>query len=611
MSIPFRETPTMTTLLDPTLDQTISRAVSDQRLTASAATNLREWLTQPRYQEFVPEIQSRISSGSWQELDDAFWTVIPFGTGGRRGKMYPVGCNAINVRTIGESAQGLADYVREHIAPPHACAIAYDTRHRSELFARLCAEIMVAAGFRVFFLYPFRSTPQLSFSIRHFGCQCGIMVTASHNPPSDNAVKVYWSNGCQILPPHDRGIIERVMRVDTIHRAPFDDAVAARKIEVCTEASDRAFLAAIARQAIPGPRDARILYSPLHGVGGTAVVPALDADRFQSLKVYAPHATPDGDFPNVPGHVSNPENAEVFTSIIQQAREERQDVILATDPDCDRLGCAAPVGIDASGAWKTFNGNQIGVLLTEFVLRKKKAQGRLGPNAYVVKTLVTTDMIRKIAEDYAVRCFGDLHVGFKWIGGLIDEQGPEDFVIGAEESHGYLVGDHARDKDAAVAAMLMAELTAELKAQGTSLHSHLAALYLRYGFHAERLVDLRMPGSQGMARMRELMDGLRTAPPWTLADRPVEALRDFLHRRESRPSGEVKPLDTTPGDMVVLDFAEPGNRVAIRPSGTEPKVKFYLFAALPVRDNSALEAAEAETNQWFAKLTAALRGLIE
>ena len=298
----------------------IDAAATDKRLSPSAAANIRRWLTEPRYAEYAAQVIEHIAAEKWQTLDDVFWTVIPFGTGGRRGRMYPIGCNAINDRTIGESAQGLAEYVVKVRGSdvrdrPLSCAIAYDTRHNSRRFAELCAGIMVANGFTVYFLDDYRSTPELSFLVRYKRCDCGIMVTASHNPPSDNAVKVYWATGGQVVPPHDRGIVEQVNRVAEIRHADFQQAVADGRIVLCKDEIDELFIQQVAAQGTPGPRDLRIIYSPLHGVGEFAAVPALVADGFRDLEIYLPHRTPDGDFPNVPGHVSNPENPDVFTML--------------------------------------------------------------------------------------------------------------------------------------------------------------------------------------------------------------------------------------------------------------------------------------------------------
>jgi len=595
----------------------LDAAVGAGKLSASAAQNVRTWLIQPAYAPYVAEVLRHVETGHWKELDDVFWTVIPFGTGGRRGRMYPIGSNAINERTIGESAQGLADYVRATCgAGPHSCAIAYDTRHRSAEFAHLCAEIMAAAGFTVYFLDGHRSTPELSFAVRYKKCSCGIMVTASHNPPSDNAVKVYWSTGGQLVPPHDEGVIERVYRVERISRTPFDEAVASGQIVQCQTEVDRAYVAAAAGCALGGPRALKVIYSPLHGVGATAVAPVLAAAGFRDVEIFGPHAEPNGDFPNVPGHVANPENPAVFDALIARAKDVGADLVLASDPDCDRIGCAAPTTRDPKGPWGTFTGNQIGALLAEYVLARTKAAGRLTREHYLVKTLVTTEMIRRIGTAYGVKTYGNLHVGFKWIGEEMDRRGPEKFLLGCEESHGYLVGTYARDKDGAVAALLLAELAARLKAEGITLHEQLDALYWQYGCHAEKTVSITMPGAEGMNRMRDVMTALREWPPSSLAGYKVSAVRDYLNLR-TQPLGagaevlsehlaKVERLDAPQGDMVMLDLDPPGNYIAVRPSGTEPKIKYYLFAYEPPESLADLGDSKRKLDERLAALAQVL-----
>ena len=581
-----------------TLISAVESAATEGKLSAGAVENIRIWLTDARYAQHAAQVAEHIESTKWQELDDAFWTIIPFGTGGRRGRMYPIGSNAINDRTIGESAQGLADYAKENREDdgPLACAIAYDTRHRSRQFAELCAEVMVAAGYTVYFLDGVRSTPELSFCVRYKNCACGIMVTASHNPPSDNAVKAYWSTGGQILPPHDAGVIDRVMNAGEIVRTPFAEAVEAGQVIFCQDEIDTAFIREVKAQGLGGPRDLRVIYSPLHGVGASAVLPALEADGFTDVELFAPHAELSGDFPNVPGHVSNPENPAVFDAIIERGQKIGADVIMASDPDCDRLGCAAPLTADPSGEWGTFTGNQIGVLLAEWVLQQRQAAGTLSPDHYLVKTLVTTEMIRRVGDAYGVKTYGDLLVGFKWIGGLMDEQGPERFVLGLEESHGYLVRQYARDKDGAVAAMLLSELAAAVKAEGQSLHEKLDALYWQYGYHVEKLVNQTMPGSEGMDRMKKLMARFRSDPPQSLGGIEVRGVRDYLSGTVM-VAGDRQPLAGPTGDLVNFDLAAEGNYVAARPSGTEPKVKFYMFAYEPAEQLSLLEVTKSELQE--------------
>ena len=599
--------------IDPVQDSlnAVESAVAAEKLSETAAENVKAWLTENRYSEYQDAVVDHIQKEMWQELDDVFWTIIPFGTGGRRGRMYPIGSNAINDRTIGESAQGLADYVSDYHGKREglSCAIAYDTRHRSRHFTELCAGIMVAAGFKVYLLDDYRATPQLSFAVRAKQCDCGIMVTASHNPPSDNAVKVYWSSGAQVLPPHDKGIIDRVMTCQEITVTPFDQALAEGKIEVVTQEIDTAFTDAAVACGFEGPRNARILYSPLHGVGAAAVLPLLKRDGFEDVHLFEPHANPSGDFPNVPGHVSNPENQAVFDEPIEMGRKIGANLILATDPDCDRIGCAAPTTLDPDGPWRTFNGNEIGAILTQYVLSKRAEANTLLPDHYVVKTLVTTELTRRIAESFGVRCVGDLLVGFKHIAEVIDREGPDQFVFGTEESHGYLIGQYCRDKDGAVACMLMSELAAELKQQATTMHDYLCDLHRKHGYHREMLINLFMEGSEGMAAMQRLMRSFRENPPKQLAGINLKQIRDYGNsKRTELLTGESFEMEGPVGDLIIMDLEEEGNYVAVRPSGTEPKIKLYVFTRTS-SDESArdLDAARTKLEARLVALEADVR----
>ncbi len=570
-------------------------AVDAGDLTPSALENLECWMTQSRYSQYVDQIAQHVEDGKWKELDDVFWTVIPFGTGGRRGMMYPFGSNAINERTIGESAQGLADYVKE-IKPdgPWKLAIAYDTRHRSREFAELCASVMVANGFEVYFIDDYRSTPELSFLIRYKQCDCGIMVTASHNPPSDNAVKVYWSSGAQLIPPHDKAVIEKVGKVDEIAKVDFEQAVADNKVHMVREETDAALLKEHLNVSFDGPRDLKVIYSPLHGVGEFNVKTLLETVGFGDLEIYGPHREPSGDFPNVPGHVSNPENAAVFDAIIDHAKTTGAELILASDPDCDRMGAAAPLTLDPTGPWKTFNGNQLCALLADFILSKHKSAGTLTPDSYIVTTLVTTRLLRRISAEYGVRCLDNNLVGFKWICSVMDIEGPEKFLYGTEESHGFLVGQYCRDKDGAIACLLMTQLAAEVKAAGISLHDHLAAIYKKHGFHAERLVNIRMEGSDGMKKMQDLMNRFRTSPPETLGGLNVTSIIDYQDNQRKFHDGSQEPVAGPSSNLIIFETDVDGNYVAARPSGTEPKIKFYMFTYLPPESSSDPAACQAE-----------------
>lgn len=585
-------------------------AETDGRLSASSAENIRTWLTEPYLEEYAALVVERVRAGAWKELEEAFWTTIPFGTGGRRGKMYPIGCNAINDRTIGESAQGLADFVKQQRKDqPHSCAIAYDTRHRSRHFAELCAQIMAAAGMTVHFLDGYRSTPELSFAVRHKRCSCGIMITASHNPPQDNAMKIYGAGGGQLLPPHDAECIERMKQVTRIKRIAFAEGLRTGKIVYCQEEVDRAYVEAVLRQAIPGPRGLKVLYSPLHGTGVSAVCPVLEADGFSDVVLYGPHAIPDPEFSNVPGRSANPENAALFEPIIEEARRIEADLVLVTDPDADRLGCAARESAAADARWRILTGNQIGALLADFLLEQRRARGELTPEHYVVKTLVTTELIRRVADHHGATTVGDLLVGFKYIGGEMDRRGPEKFVFGAEESYGFLAGDHARDKDAAVASMLLCELAARLKAEGRTLSQRLDELFARHGCHAESQWSLHVPGAQGMGRTRALLTGLRAGPPERLGGLRVARVRDYGNGTTIVVGRGTQPLEGPRGDLIFLDLEPEGNSVAVRPSGTEPKVKFYLFAYDPPDPGRSLESIRLNQKDRLAAIERDLRAL--
>ena len=572
----------------------VKSAAADGHLTQSAVENIAIWLTESRYSEYAPAIAEHIAEKKWKQLDDVFWTIIPFGTGGRRGMMYPFGSNAINARTIGESAQGLADYVKQ-VKPdgPWTMAIAYDTRHRSREFAELCSSIMVANGFEVYFIDDYRSTPELSYLIRYKSCDCGIMVTASHNPPSDNAVKVYWSSGAQLVPPHDSAVIEKVGLVQEIPTVDFNQAVTDGKVHIIREEVDKALMSEHLKHSFDGPRDLKVIFSPLHGVGEFNVKSVLNEAGFSDLEIYEPHREPNGDFPNVPGHVSNPENAVVFEAIIDRAKQTGAELILATDPDCDRMGAAAPMTMDTAGPWNTLNGNQICALLGDFVLNQRKSSGDLTSENYVVTTLVTTQMLKRISESYGVQCLHENLVGFKWICNVMDLQGPENFVYGAEESHGYLVGQYCRDKDGAVACMLMTQLAAWVKSQGKSLFEHLDELYLKHGYHQERLVNIRMEGSDGMKRMKDLMAKFRSDPPKSLGGVEVVSVRDYSVGKRLFHDGTSEPISGPTGNVLIFETNFEGNYVAARPSGTEPKVKFYMFSYLPADEISDLAAARS------------------
>ncbi|MDX1962883.1 MAG: phospho-sugar mutase [Pirellulales bacterium] len=627
-------------------------------LSPGSIAHLRQWLTEPRYAEYVPQIQKLLANDSYAELEAAFWTTIPFGTAGRRGTMYPVGPNAINDRTIGESARGLADYLLSlsaearlaaagESAPlggvfysptaPPGVAIGYDTRHRSRDFARLCAEILAAAGLQVAFLEDFRATPELAFTVRALRCQAGVMISASHNPPTDNAIKVFGPDGAQIRPPFDELLIAFVNQVVEIPRLDFDTGLAQGRITLVQASMDRGYQQAVLALASPenleiGPTSGnypdlrlspriraqlKILYTPLHGVGLTSVAPVLQQAGFTDLEVYQPHAAPDGDFPHVRGHVANPENPAIFDDLLPTARRISADLILASDPDADRLGALARRDACSANDWTYLTGNQIGGLLGEWLLARRRAQGKLSPRDFVVKTLVTSDLLASLAADYGIQAVGDVLTGFKWIGQAIDHYGPEHFLLGTEEAHGYLAGTYIRDKDAAVAALLLAEFAAALKNQGKSLVAALDELYLRVGLHLERSFAYTLPGAAGMQLMEVVLSAFRTEPPDRLAGQSVATIRDYQTGILTRFADKIAGTDASDesftgprANMLVLESGNPGTRIAIRPSGTEPKLKFYLFATLPPGELTDLPAAKVNLSQRLENMESELRDYV-
>jgi phosphomannomutase len=599
-----------------TADDAMDRLVKARdggQVSATAAANMERWLTEAPFAGYRDRLVQDITAGNWKALDEAFYTVLEFGTGGRRGKMYPVGTNVLNDRTIGESARGLTDYVtsRKGADAPKSCVIARDTRHNSPEFAERCARVLAGAGFKVYLFPDYRSTPLLSFAVRYLKCDAGIMITASHNAPIDNGFKCYAATGGQVVPPDDSGIIECVKAASDreIPEKSLGDGIKDGSIVLVGKEVDDAYIKAVVGESVSTERDIGIVYTPMHGVGETSVAAALLADGFTRLDILASQRTPDGDFPNVPGHVSNPEIPKTLDASIAQARATGADLVLASDPDADRIGVGLPISGDPAGEWTTLDGNQIGVLMAAFILEKTKAAGKLTPGHYLVTTLVTTQMAKAIANEFGVRTEDNLLVGFKWIGLQIDESGPEGYLFGFEESHGYLKGTHARDKDASVAAMIFAELVADLKARGKTVLQYLDELYHRVGYYGERLINKVMEGREGVAQIKALMEAFRTRPPQTVGGLKITEVYDYKTHEVRHADGSTTPLPRPSGDLLIFHLAEPGTRFAARPSGTEPKIKFYLFARADV-DESLAHAIEA-SNHRLDRITADLEEYIQ
>jgi phosphoglucomutase len=585
----------------------IAKAGKRKLMSPGAVFNANRWLTQPQYAAYAPRLVELVEAGDFETLERAFWEVIPFGTGGRRGPMGELGTATINPRTIAESAHGLATYAVKTNGRAGRAVVAHDTRNRSREFAEITATTLAAHGFEVHLFESHRSTPELSFAVRHLGCDVGVMLTASHNPPSDNGFKAYWSGGEQVLDPHDEAIIAEVLASGEIPTVDFDEAIADGRIQLAGSEVDEAYLDAVASQSLSDKRGVTAIYSPLHGVGESNCFEVVKRLGFEKVEIFEPHRDPDGDFSNVPNHYPNPEQTAVFDPLKERAAEIAADVLLASDPDADRVGVCVR---NADGEYVPLTGNQVGALIGDHVLRQRVAAGTLTPEHYVVTTLVSTPLLAAIAEHYHVRAIDNLLVGFKYIARTMDAEGPENFVFGTEESLGYLAGQYARDKDAAIGVLYVLELAAELKAEGRTLLDRLEELYVRHGYFLEGQRNVFCEGAEGRAKIDRLMTTLRENPPLDLGITTVVRVRDYMTNEVRRiPSDiEIEELPEPHGNLLIFESRISPIRfeIAVRPSGTEPKIKFYFFGRAEVANADRLDAMREMTHERYDDLQAAL-----
>ncbi len=568
----------------------LRQANADGKLSKAALDNILIWLSEPKYAPLRRDLEGMIASQDWKALDDNFFTIVPFGTGGRRGTV-GIGSNRINAITMGESAQGLVDYLTQNSdAHRKNIVVAYDTRLTSDEFSKLVASIFAANGFTVHLFEGCRPTPELSFAVRHLHATAGVVVSASHNPPTDNGFKVYWTDGGQIVPPHDQGIMDAVSQVQTIATMDFARAQREGKIQVIGADVDEAYRQAVLGESVSSARTATLAYSPLHGTGMQSVLPILQRAGFTPT-VVDEQATPDGRFPNVPNNIPNPEVQSASERVTELAQRLNADIGITTDPDADRLGTVART---RGGTYDFLNGNQIAFVLGAFVLEQCKSQGRLKPNHFLVKTIVTTDGLGALAKDYGVKIYDNILIGFKFVAELIRQnEGREEFLFGGEESHGILKGAYTRDKDAAIAALLMAELASTLKAQGRTVPDYLDSLYQKYGVFWEQLQNILYPGAEGGQKMTSIMAGLRQSPPTTVAGLPVLRVVDRLTDEAYNPKLPTnrQVVEGTKGDVLVYELSQDGRtRATVRPSGTEPKLKIYVQVHQDIGEGEATEA---------------------
>ena len=547
---------------------------------ATTQANIDQWLNGPYDAETKTQIQALIAAGEQTALTDSFYKSLEFGTGGMRGEM-GVGCNRMNQYTVGAATQGFANYLNKCLPNQQIkVAIAHDSRNNSPEFTRIAANIFTANGIEVYLFPALRPTPQLSFTVRELGCQAGLVITASHNPKEYNGYKAYWADGSQVVAPHDKNIVAEVNAISSVADIKFEgnDAL----LHLLDESIDAAYLKTIKAncrkpEVIQRQKDLKIVFSPIHGTGITLVPKALESLGFESVSVVEAQAIPDGNFPTVV--YPNPEEKEAMTLALNQAKAIDADLVIATDPDADRVGAAVK---NQHGEWVLLNGNQMASLILYYLLKVSDLKG----NEFGAKTIVTTDLIDKMCASKGVPCYNTL-TGFKYIAQVIRElEGKEKFIGGGEESYGYLIGDAVRDKDAVASCAMIAELTAFAKDQGKSLFDFLAEMYIENNFYYEGLISLTKKGKAGAEEIKQMMINLRSNVPVSVAgSKPVRVLDYEGLVSTDLLTGTQTPITVGRGieasNVIQLILAD-GSKVSARPSGTEPKIKFYVSVNAPL-----------------------------
>ena len=533
------------------------------------------WLSESFDEETKKAVQHLMES-DLKELEDCFYKNLEFGTGGLRGIM-GVGTNRMNQYTVGMATQGLANYVKTCFAhlPQVKVAVSYDCRNRSAEFARITADVFAANGFKVYLFEALRPTPELSFAIRHFGCQSGVMVTASHNPKEYNGYKAYWDDGAQVLAPHDQNIIREVEKINDPSQVCFEGN--SGNIEMIGKEIDEVYLESIlsllrlSPQSIKKHAHLKMVYTPLHGTGVQLVPKALDRMGFTSVFHVAKQDVNDGNFPTLIS--PNPEEPAAFKMALERAQEVGADLVMATDPDADRIGIAVR---DNHGDLQLLNGNQTASILTCYLLRRWKELGKLSGKEYIVKTIVTTDLLKQMADTYGVPCYNVL-TGFKYIADVQRNlEGKMTFIGGGEESYGYNVGSFVRDKDAVVSCALVAEVAAWAAEQGKGLYDLLLDMYVEFGLFKEYLVSVTKKGKEGLEQIDAMMKQYRSQPPQTLGGAPVVLMHDYLSLETIDLVSDLRYQIQLPKSNVLQFVTRDNTIVTIRPSGTEPKIKFYF-----------------------------------
>ena len=559
-----------------------------------------KWLNGSFDTQTIEEIK-RLQKENPAELEDSFYKDLEFGTGGLRGLM-GVGTNRINKYTLGMATQGYANYLKKMFPGQEVkVAVAHDCRNNSRFFAETTADVFAANHIKVYLFEALRPTPELSFAIRHLGCQGGVVCTASHNPKEYNGYKAYWDDGGQLVPPHDKNVITEVEKIQSVDEVQW--AGYGTNIEIIGEDIDEPYLDMVKRlsvypDVIEKQHDLKIVFTPIHGTGITLVPKALKKFGFTNVHIVEEQSTPDGNFPTVV--YPNPEESEAMSIGLNKAKELDADILLGTDPDSDRVG----IGVkDLDGNWVLLNGNQTAVLAFNYMIEARKAKGIDRVNDMVIKTIVTTDMIDTIAAKNGIKCYNVL-TGFKWIAELIKEKEQEEnYVIGGEESYGLMIGSEIRDKDAISAVALLCEMAAYEKEKGRSLYQKLLDLYVEYGCYQESLISITKKGMDGSKQIAEMMENYRNNPPKKLAGLDVVQLLDY-NTQQSRnlQTGESAAI-LLPRSNVLQFILEDGSKISARPSGTEPKIKFYFSVNEPLADVSAYEQVKSSLSRKIEQIT--------
>lgn len=556
----------------------------------------QKWLTPAYDAETQAEVKRMLENPDKTELVDAFYKDLEFGTGGLRGIM-GAGTNRMNIYTVGAATQGLANYLNKCFAGKEdiAVVVGHDCRNNSRKFAEISANIFSANGIKVYLFDDMRPTPEMSFAIRHLGCQSGINITASHNPKEYNGYKAYWDDGAQVLAPHDTGIIDEVNKITSVEAIKFEgnkDLIQIIGKEIDDEYLRQVHTISIDPEVIKRQKDLKIVYTPIHGTGMMLIPQSLKMWGFENVHCVPEQMVKSGDFPTVVS--PNPENAEALSMAIALAKSIDADIVMASDPDADRVGMACK---DSKGEWVLINGNQTCLIFLYYIIKNRIAMGKMKGNEFIVKTIVTTELIKAIADKNHVEMF-DCYTGFKWIARLIRlNEGKKQYIGGGEESYGFLAEDFVRDKDAVSACSLLAEICAWAKDQGKTLFDILMDIYVEYGFSLNQTINVVKPGKSGADEIKQMMVDFRANPPKELNGSEVVLVKDYQTLKATDNKGNVTDIDQPEPSNVLQWYTAEGTKVSVRPSGTEPKIKFYVEAPGKMKCPNCYAEAEKKALQ--------------